>query len=110
MLKTSLRPIQTYKMRMLRIDEEVGVAVVFDKQEQEDEDEEGFEIDEEEEELIIGGDSSRKVKTTRHCLLRTTQTRPEVAPAEYWVHVPRSSPREGGYKVQTMNFELSVTV
>ncbi|KIJ93294.1 hypothetical protein K443DRAFT_112249 [Laccaria amethystina LaAM-08-1] len=67
------------------IDEEVGVAVVFDEEEQEEEDEEGFEIDEESdeeeegqeaapegtvedgagEELIIGGDSSRKVKTDK---------------------------------------------
>ncbi|EDR01243.1 uncharacterized protein LACBIDRAFT_240054 [Laccaria bicolor S238N-H82] len=67
------------------IDEEVGVAVVFDEEEQEEEDEEGFEIAEESEEeeegqeaapeetvedgageeLIIGGDSSRKVKADK---------------------------------------------
>ena len=66
------------------IDEEGGVAVVFDEEEQDEEDEEGFEIREEsdeeedqgnddvvidgearEEDLVIGGESSRTVKTEK---------------------------------------------
>ena len=67
--------------REAEIDEEGGVAVVFDEEEQDDEDEEGFEIREEpdeeqgddividgetrEEDLVIGGESARTVKTER---------------------------------------------